>query len=273
MIRRISTKLTLAASLAITLVMIPNAIQRVRRETQLFEADIRRDHQVLGRALAETTGALAERAGVEEALLALSELDQRRAHLTIRWVLDRRARDESEIVTLEEGRFLETHVPVTMGSDAAGYISLRESLLPEERYTRESIGRVAVWALITILTCALLIHLAGYAILARPLAPILAKIDRVGRGDWEGPLALARTDELGVDRAGAGPDVRAARAPLAPCQRRGRGAHRRHGAAPARRPARDRRQARLRRRPRARHPAQRRLGPREDDPRRRVRGR
>ncbi len=198
MIRRISTKLTLAASLAITLVMIPNAIQRVRRETQLFEADIRRDHQVLGRALAETTGALAERAGVEEALLALSELDQRRAHLTIRWVLDRRARDESEIVTLEEGRFLETHVPVTMGSDAAGYISLRESLLPEERYTRESIGRVAVWALITILTCALLIHLAGYAILARPLAPIVAKIDRVGRGDWEGPLALARTDELGV---------------------------------------------------------------------------
>ncbi len=198
MIRRISTKLTLAASLAITLVMIPNALQRMKREVDLFEGDIRRDHQVLGHALAETTAALAERAGVEEALLTLGELNQRRAHLQIRWVLDGGSREQSEIERGPRGDRLVTHIPVTTESGPAGYISLSESLAPEARYTQESLRRIAAWALITLLTSGLLIHLAGQLILARPLGPILAKIHRVGQGDLEGPLALARTDELGI---------------------------------------------------------------------------
>lgn len=196
--RRISTKLTLAASLAITLVAIPNVVQRMQRELELFESDIRRDHQVLGHALAEITEALAERAGVEEALLTLGELDRRHDQVQIDWVLDGRSRERSEIVRGPSGDRLETHVPVTLASGPAGYISLSESLKPEERYTAESVLRIALWALVTLFASALLIHLAGQLILARPLGPILAKIHRVGQGDLEGPLALARGDELGV---------------------------------------------------------------------------
>ncbi len=198
MIRRISTKLTLAAAVAITIVTSFNALQRLHRERQLFEDDVRRDHQVLGRALAETTGALMERTGIEEALLTLEDLNSRRAHVNIRWVLDDEQRASSEIVERRGERVLETHVPVESAGGPAGYIELTESLATQDEYRRASIARVGMWALVTIVASALLVHLAGWLLLARPLAPIIAKIHRVGQGDLTGPLALVRRDELGT---------------------------------------------------------------------------
>lgn len=198
MIRRISTKLTLAASVAITVVTLFNALQRVQRERDLFEGEVRRDHEVLGRALAETTGALVERAGVEEALYTIEDLNERRAHVTLRWVLDETARAQSSMVDRDGERVLETHVPVETASGPAGYIEITESLTRHERYMRTSVLRIGMWSLVTILASAVLVHLAGWIILARPLSPILQKIHRVGLGDLGGPLAMRRTDELGT---------------------------------------------------------------------------
>jgi len=196
---RISTKLTLAASVAISIVTVFNALQRVQRERELFEGDLRRDHQVLGTALAETTGALMERAGAEEALLTLEDLNSRRAHVNLRWVLDDVGRATSGIRETESGeRILATHIPVETTSGPAGYIELTQSLTPQDRYMRDSVERIAMWALVTILASALLVHLAGWLLLARPLSPILGKIHRVGQGDLSGPLRMRRTDELGT---------------------------------------------------------------------------
>lgn len=198
MIRRISTKLTLAASVAITVVTLFNALQRVQRERDLFESEVRRDHEVLGRALAETTGALVERAGVEEALYTIEDLNERRAHVTLRWVLDETGRAQSSMVDRDGERVLETHVPVETASGPAGYIEITESLTRHERYMRTSVLRIGMWSLVTIFASAVLVHLAGWIILARPLSPILQKIHRVGLGDLGGPLAMRRTDELGT---------------------------------------------------------------------------
>jgi signal transduction histidine kinase len=198
MVHRLSTKLTLAASIAIALVTVVNALQRVQRESELFEVDIRRDHQLLGSVLAETTAELTELSSVEEALLSLDELNRRRVHVQIRWVFDGDAPNESVIVEREGERLLETRIPVRTASGPAGYIELSESLTPQERYTRESVLRIGLWAILTIFASALLVHLAGALILQRPLQLIVSKIQRVGRGDLEGPLKLARTDELGT---------------------------------------------------------------------------
>ncbi len=198
MIRRISTKLTLAASVAITIVTLFNALQRVQRERDLFEGEVRRDHEVLGTALAETTGALVERAGVEEALYTVEDLNARRAHVNLRWVLDDEGRARSAIVDRDGEHVLETHVPVETASGPAGYIEITESLTRHERYMRDSVLRIGMWALVTILASAVLVHLAGWLILARPLSPILRKIHRVGMGDLSGPLAMKRGDELGT---------------------------------------------------------------------------
>lgn len=196
---RLSTKLTIAASVAISVVTVFNALQRVERERELFENDVRRDHQVLGRALAETTGALVERAGVEEALLTLHDLNSRRAHVNLRWVLDDEGRQGSFIRVTESGeRVLETHVPVDVSTGPAGYIELTQSLTPQDQYMRDSVTRIWIWALVTILASAILVHFAGILLLARPLNPIIAKIHRVGRGDLSGPLGMRRSDELGT---------------------------------------------------------------------------
>ncbi|MCZ7683060.1 MAG: ATP-binding protein [Sandaracinaceae bacterium] len=273
MIRRISTKLTLAASVAITIVTLFNALQRVQRERDLFQGEVRRDHEVLGTALAETTGALVERAGVEEALYTVEDLNARRAHVNLRWVLDDEGRARSEIVDRDGEHVLETHVPVETASGPAGYIEITESLTRHERYMRDSVLRIGMWALVTILASAVLVHLAGWLILARPLSPILRKIHRVGMGDLSGPLAMKRGDELGAIAHEL--DQMCAQLSGPPGARRGGdgGAHRRPRAAPARRPPRHGGQARLGRRARARHAAQRGLRAREDDPPRRVRGR
>jgi signal transduction histidine kinase len=198
MLRRISTKLTLAASIAISVVTIANALQRYNREASLFEADIRRDHQVLGTALAETTGALSEGAGVEEALLTLEAVNQRRNHVEIHWVLAPTDHEGSQIRESAAGRVMETRIRVPTSSGFAGYIELTENLAPRDRYRRDSIVRIGVWALFTIFFSAILVHIVGLLILERPLRPITAKIQRVGQGDLEGPLGLERRDELGI---------------------------------------------------------------------------
>jgi two-component system NtrC family sensor kinase len=198
MLRRISTKLTLAASIAFALVMSANAALRVQRQAGIFEDDIRNDHAVLGRAVAEATATLADQAGLESALLAVEEANARRAHLQLRWVIAGHANDRSVVVEAPEGRMLVTHVPVQTASAPTGYIELTESLAPQERYVREMILRQTAATLIAILVCAALVHVAGAFILARPLRPILAKIQRVGEGDLDGPLQLRRNDELGI---------------------------------------------------------------------------
>ena len=197
-VRRISTKLTLAASVAISVVTIANAVQRYYREAELFEDDIRRDHRVLGTGLAETTGALSEGAGVEEALLTLEAVNQRRNHVEIAWVLAPTDREGSEIYATPEGRVMETRIRVPTSAGFAGYIELREDLAPRDRYRRDSIVRIGILALLTIFFSALLVHIAGLVILERPLRPITKKIQRVGQGDLEGPLGLERRDELGI---------------------------------------------------------------------------
>jgi two-component system NtrC family sensor kinase len=198
MFRRISTKLTLAASIAFALVMSANAALRMQRQAALIEEDIRSDHVVLGRALAEATEALADQAGLEAAMLAVEEANQRRANLTVRWVVEGAARRESVVLDEERGRVLQTHVPVRIAGAPQGYIELTESLAPQERYVREMLVRQSLATIVAILVCAALVHAAGLWILARPLAPILAKIQRVGAGDLGDPLRLSRNDELGI---------------------------------------------------------------------------
>jgi len=197
-LRRISTKLTLAASVAISVVTIANAVQRYQREALLFDDDIRRDHRALGTALAETTGALSEGAGVEEALLTIETLNQRRHHVEVRWVLAPTDHEGSRIRHTPEGRVMETRIRVPTSNGLAGYLELTENLASRDRYRRDSILRIGAWALLTIVLSAILVHLAGLWLLGRPLRSITSKIQRVGRGDLDGPLGLVRGDELGI---------------------------------------------------------------------------
>lgn len=195
--RRISSKLTLAAGVAIAIVMAIHAALRVHRESEVFLDDVRGDHAVLGHALAETTAALMERAGPEEALLAVEEADRRRDHVQIRWLTTRDAIASAREVEVDGERQFVTRVPVDTAGGATGVLELRESLTPHDAYLRDTVWRVSVVTALTLLACAALIHLAGWWVLDRRLRPLVASIRRIGAGELDQPLHLSGEDELG----------------------------------------------------------------------------
>jgi len=192
--RRISTKLTLAAAVAVAAVMSVHAALRIDRESETLRADLRRDHQALGHALAETLGTLFEQVGPEGALHAVEEADQRRDHVEVRWVPEAQA-EASEAV--RDGAVV-TRVPVVVHSHPIGVIELRESLAPVRAYTWETGVRVTAVTVLTVAVCAALMHLAGWWILDRRLGPLVASIRRIGGGDLAEPERAAGADELAV---------------------------------------------------------------------------
>ncbi|GAB5545581.1 MAG: hypothetical protein SangKO_053410 [Sandaracinaceae bacterium] len=193
---RISTKLTLAAGIAIAFVMAIHAGFRVHRESQVFLDDVRNDHLVLGHALAETTAALIERAGPEEALLAVDEADRRRDHVEIRWLTTREAQPSAREVREGGERFFVTRIPVETAAGPAGVLELKESLAPHDIYLKDTVWRVTMVTLMTLLACAALVHFAGWLVLDRRLRPLVAGIRRIGEGDLSRALPRDGRDEL-----------------------------------------------------------------------------
>ena len=196
--RRISTKLTLAAGLAIAAVMAVHAGMRVERETELLEQDVVRDHEVLAHALAEMTAALIETAGIEEAMLAIEEADRRRDHVEIRWDTSREETARTSFAVRDGVRFLRTRAPVQTAAGRVGTIELLEDLSAQDAYRTETVVRITAVTVASFLVTAALVHLAGWLILGRPLRPLVDGIRRIGEGDLETGMATSRADELGV---------------------------------------------------------------------------
>jgi methyl-accepting chemotaxis protein len=93
-------------------------------------------------------------------------------------------------------RFLFTYVPVQLTSNRPGALEFAESLAPlEQRMWREvllTLGLIGAVAMVSIATA----YLTGISWVARPLEQLIAKTQRIGRGDFSSPLALATRDEL-----------------------------------------------------------------------------
>ncbi|MGE0791421.1 MAG: sensor histidine kinase [Sandaracinaceae bacterium] len=195
---RIGTRLTLAASLGIALVMGVNAWLRVERERELIEQDVLRDHRILGQAVAESVASVLELGTAEDALFVLEEINQRRERIEIRWVDEAPGELGSEILEDHGRRRVVTVVPVLTRAGVAGHVELVEDLAQRERFLRGTIWRVIVATLLTIFACALFTHLASRWFVSAPLARIVDKIRSVGEGELLSPLDVPHDDELGT---------------------------------------------------------------------------
>jgi signal transduction histidine kinase len=92
---------------------------------------------------------------------------------------------------------LHTYVPVDVGSPRAGGLEFTESLHELDQRTRETVrGTLGLVAAVATLFVLIMI-LAGMVIVGRPLGLLMAKTERVGQGDFSGPIHLNRHDELG----------------------------------------------------------------------------
>ncbi len=197
---KIVPKLTLVMAVGAIAIMAVHTAFRVSREVTYFEADMRRDHEVLGQAIAAGFADAWKRASPDEAMRLLSRANAAERHVHVRWVsLDvapgavggavagvdlqrlRQGREESFAVRSGPGVFY-TYVPAEVAS-RPGAIELAESLDQERRYVKTSIERSAATTLALGATFLIVAFYFGDRLVGRPIRRLVDQAERIGQGD------------------------------------------------------------------------------------------
>jgi two-component system NtrC family sensor kinase len=213
---RFARKLALALWLGICVIYILNAIHRMNAEIQSFEADMRRDHAVMGRGLAPATVLLWEGEGVERALAVVEQTNRNESQMMIRWVdlgasatpADKPAAPSDVLEPVARGEAvswadrtgvgaLHTYVPLKVRGEWRGALEFTESFQAERNYVRSSVKRVLLTTAGMALVAGALTLYLGIRFVGRPMRLLVEKARRVGTGDFSRPLELHQDDEFG----------------------------------------------------------------------------
>lgn len=186
-------KLSVALLAGITATLAVNGYFRVKREVALFESDRARDHHLIGRALASAVSAVWRSDGKDAALAIVEHANAQEGKVHIRWVPDDTATVHD--VALAGSRV--TYVPIVVAGHPSGALELSESRAIELAYIRTTIADTVLTTTLLVVICAGLSALLGAWFVGRPIRALANKAQRVGKGDFEGPLHLAQKDELG----------------------------------------------------------------------------
>ncbi len=219
---KLARRLAAALIFVMSLLLALSGWIRVRSEVNTFDADTRRDHEVLGRALGSMVSATWARAGDVEAHTRLREADRTdlvlgHESVVVRWVwlgnpygsLDAPITDAASQASAMAGNMVSfvardaqgeerqyTLVPVKGPVPSA--LEISESLAAQQRFVRASVLTTVVTTVALALACALLATLIGLGLLGRPIRLLVEHARRVGRGELDARLSLPRGDELGA---------------------------------------------------------------------------
>ncbi len=215
---KLARKLTIALVLGIFAVLSIQAFAQVRRETGLFESDMRRDGRTMGRVLRTAAAEVWSTVSEVHAKRLVAQVNESESNVAIRWVsLDATpgAPDEprlgaSTLGPLAEGRelvgkardadgteHLVTYSPVRVGERVAGAIEVSESMAGERAYLRATILNTAVGTAALALVCAAMTIGLGIWFVGRPMRSLIEQARRVGAGDLSTRLDLRQRDEIG----------------------------------------------------------------------------
>jgi signal transduction histidine kinase len=199
----------IAAALAILVLCVVGFFARfsAMRQSELLRNDMRRDHLLLGRALASALGDAYREGGEGRARSILEDAARGEQRIALGWVwLDvpsegplpeptRAALSRGDEWQAEDGGALATFVPVRAGPRPAA-LSLIEPLAEVERYVRATALRMAGVAVVTALACAAITLVLGLRFVGRPMEQLVAQARRVGAGDFSVRLSLRQRDEI-----------------------------------------------------------------------------
>jgi two-component system, NtrC family, sensor kinase len=213
---KLTRRLTLWFLLAIGSVFAVNAVLSVRQHLSLFDADLRRDERLLGRALAYAVEQAWRDHGPEHALDLVKAADVRESQVRFRIVwLDAppgseegpaAARTPAEVlrrdrtpVQLRDARGdlrFYTYVPLDVPGPRPAALELSESLADERAYIAFRVRETLASAAILVLVAGAVAFGVGILLVGRPVRALVAKARRIGSGDFSGPLVLPQRDEL-----------------------------------------------------------------------------
>ncbi len=214
---KLARKLTVALVLGIFAVLLIQSISRVRRETGMFESDMRRDGRTMGRVLATAAAEVWTTDGESHAKRLIEQVNESENQVQIRWVsLDAPDGDPSAprlgravVEPLRLGQDaggkapaangtedLVTYAPMRAGGKL-GAIELSESLQGQQRYVRATITNIVVATSALALVCGAMISGFGVWFVGRPMRSLIEQARRIGAGDLSRRLRFAQRDEIG----------------------------------------------------------------------------
>ena len=214
---KLSRKFALILFLGMCCVLAVEAHLTYQREIDLFESDMKRDHEATGRALAAATIRIWKLAGEKAALDFLGAENARRHHLGIRWIwLDappgsphgpRLSREEmlplagDDVVIRSDpkagpGGTFYTYVPAFVDPARPGAVEIVESLQDQRLYVRSTLVRILLTVLAVAAVSGLIAMGLGASFVGQPTRRIIDRARRVGAGDLTSRLDLPHRDEF-----------------------------------------------------------------------------
>lgn len=214
---RVALKLVLATVLGTLAVLIIFGWVRARREVELFDSDMRRDHLLVGTTLAVCVADEWLHVGKDRALQLVKQADAERPHMRLGFVhpdgrqnevapgrtLNRQVVDHLEhFITTEvdepDEEFLVTRVPVHAGSgEVLGAVEIAERLGIRNEFIRANVVGTLAATLAMVGFSGVVVLFMGVWLVGRPLNLLAAKAQRIGQGDLSGPLSFQQRDEIG----------------------------------------------------------------------------
>jgi two-component system NtrC family sensor kinase len=205
---RLVPKLTLWFMIAMAALLSVRGWQRVSHDSALFEADMQRDHQVVGRVFAASVGEVWRAEGEAKArdLVAVANSAAGRG-AKFAWLRETTA-DRAEIsgndfATVGRGEEIQRFGPHNLvslfpvrGPDSTVLV-VSESLEDHDRYVRSNALHMFVSLAIAMLLCGVLAMVLSRWLVGKPASLLIEKAHRIARGDLSGPLVVRRRDELG----------------------------------------------------------------------------
>jgi signal transduction histidine kinase len=174
---------------------------RLRRESRVLEDDVAQDHALYGERLAQAFAGVWEVEGFETALRQLEAESAGRDHVAV--TFDPAPTDGivAHILREDDGVLrMRTWVPIPPFLDSGaprGSIRLDESLEPIGDYLHITVVRTLVTAALATLVAGAIGLAVGLVIVGRPIRALVEKTRRTAAGDFSGPLALRKRDEIG----------------------------------------------------------------------------
>jgi signal transduction histidine kinase len=207
---KIVPKLTAALVAGMCIVLGINGYIRVTRETKALEDERLRRHAVIARAVRTAVRATWKVDGEEAALATLDATVARHGPIDASWIpvgaalehLDgtARARSPADPVTTID-RHVDppiwyTYVPVDIGGKRRGEIELAEAAITDRENARSIFNETLKTAAGLAALSAIIAFVLGHWIVGRPVRVLAQKAQRIGRGEFDGPLELRSADEL-----------------------------------------------------------------------------
>jgi signal transduction histidine kinase len=213
---RLTRKLVLVLMAAIIVVMVADAALQLRREVALFEDDMARDEEAMGRVLQVAVERVAASDGVEAAADVVAHMRASQTRVGLHWLwLDRPETPHTlppdlettvrsgevahvvrEDVDRDERQF--TYVPLRLPGDRAAALEISEPLSSQRSFLRRTEMEVLGTLVILVVLGGALTLWIGVVLVGRPMRLLTEQARRIGSGDLSHRLALAQRDEIGT---------------------------------------------------------------------------